>query len=174
MKNQTLIKAAQDILLKLLEECTEEQQALFKRMYAPKNLDGSINVIVGAMDVSKIDWAISQVEATIKKNESKEERMIIPRVDMDELEGWKLSGAYSNGGTVVYSKDKKYSIKYNGSNFIYVKDADPRLTEIQIEMAVLAYDRNRKGKVKPISVELYKGHPKSINELKEIIESLHI
>lgn len=44
----------------LLDQCTEPQKNLFKRMYGT----------VSTMDKSKIDWAIQQCERTIEKNNS--------------------------------------------------------------------------------------------------------
>ena len=46
-------------LSELYHQCTEQQQALFCRMY------GSL---AGVPD-SKVNWAIQQCEATVKKNE---------------------------------------------------------------------------------------------------------
>jgi hypothetical protein len=70
MKNQTLINAAKQILKDLLSKCTEPQQMLFKKMYCHKNLELSIDEAVDQMDTDKMDWAISQVERTIQKNNS--------------------------------------------------------------------------------------------------------
>lgn len=68
MKNETLIKAAKDILKDLLSKCNESQQMMFKRMYCHKKLELSINEAVDQMNVDKIDWAITQCEKTIQKN----------------------------------------------------------------------------------------------------------
>lgn len=68
MRNETLITAGKNILKKLLSECTEEQQLMFKRMYSNNNLQLPINEVVDGMDTSKIDWAISQCERTVEKN----------------------------------------------------------------------------------------------------------
>ncbi len=68
MKNKTLITAARKILKKLLIECTAEQHLMFKRMYCPKNTNLTINDTIDQMEVDKIDWAITQVEKTIAKN----------------------------------------------------------------------------------------------------------
>ena len=67
MQNKKLIKAAQDILKDLLSKCTIEQQLLFKRMYAKGNLDLDINSVVDNMDTTKMDWAITQCEKSIKR-----------------------------------------------------------------------------------------------------------
>lgn len=67
MKNQTLIKEAKKLLKELLTQCNEEEQLMFKRMYSP-NINLSINESVDIMSNDKIDWAITQVENTIKKS----------------------------------------------------------------------------------------------------------
>jgi len=66
--NKTLNSAAKDILKRLLSECTEGQQIMFKRMYCHKNLELPINEAVDQIDENKIDWAITQTEKTIEKN----------------------------------------------------------------------------------------------------------
>jgi len=81
--NPKLSIAARAIVLELLEQCTEKQQEMFKLMYGrginKKNRDGcertvdeakamDISECVSLMDEEKLDWAISQCEATIYKN----------------------------------------------------------------------------------------------------------
>jgi hypothetical protein len=51
----------------MLNDCTEAQQLIFKRMYSHNNLELSINEVVDKMDKSKIDHATYQVENTLKK-----------------------------------------------------------------------------------------------------------
>jgi hypothetical protein len=68
MKNETLKKAAKDILKNLLAQCTEGQQLMFKRMYCHKNLELPIDEAVDQIADDKIDWAISQCERTVNKN----------------------------------------------------------------------------------------------------------
>ena len=70
MRNSTLISEAKTILKDLLSRCTEGQQTMFKRMYSRpgKNLELPINDVVDQMDPDKMDWAISQCEATLRKN----------------------------------------------------------------------------------------------------------
>lgn len=70
MKNETIKKFAKELLKDLLDECTEAQQLIFKRMYCDKNLEYSINDAVDQMDDDKIDWALTQVERTVEKNRS--------------------------------------------------------------------------------------------------------
>lgn len=66
--NETLKAAGKKILKDLIVNCTDDQQLLFKRMYAHKNLGISIFDAIDQMEDNKIDWAISQVETTIKGN----------------------------------------------------------------------------------------------------------
>jgi hypothetical protein len=68
MTNPTIITFTRNTLKELLSMCTDDQQYLFKRMYAHDNLDLPINEVVDLMPVSKLDWALSQVERTIKFN----------------------------------------------------------------------------------------------------------
>jgi hypothetical protein len=68
MKNKTLINSAKETLKELLAKCTQEQQFMFKRMYCHRNLELPINDAIDQMANDKIDWAVTQVEETIKKN----------------------------------------------------------------------------------------------------------
>lgn len=72
MRNETLIVTGKNILKGLLEQCTEGQQIMFKRMYSYKNLECPINEVVDNMIPDKIDWAISQCERTVEKNKKVE------------------------------------------------------------------------------------------------------
>lgn len=51
--------------------CNTDQQLVFKRMYSHKDLDKDINQVVDDMNTDHLDWAILQVEKTIKKNVEK-------------------------------------------------------------------------------------------------------
>lgn len=75
--NKTFATAGRKILKELLVQCTKPQQELFKLMYGRDNNNRSvedskamdINDCVELMDDNKIDWAITQVESTIFKNQ---------------------------------------------------------------------------------------------------------
>jgi len=69
--NETLKNAEKEILKDLLSQCTEPQQLMFKRIYCHLNLELSINEAVDKMEESKMDWAISQCERTVYKNQLK-------------------------------------------------------------------------------------------------------
>lgn len=66
--NNTLIKLGKDILKKYLEQCTSDEQLMFRRMYCPNELNKDIDKVVDDLDPSKIDHAITQCENTLKKN----------------------------------------------------------------------------------------------------------
>lgn len=69
--NTLLEQSGKTILKDLLHQCTESQQLLFKRMYSHNNLECTIDEAVDNIDSSKIDWAISQCERTVLKNQNK-------------------------------------------------------------------------------------------------------
>lgn len=58
----TFEEVGREKLRELLPQCTKKQQEFFIRMY----------VSVDVIPFEKIDWAIQQVERTIKKNQEKE------------------------------------------------------------------------------------------------------
>jgi len=65
--NKTLEEFTRKELKKLLLQCTEPQQHIFKRMYSHKNLELPIEEVVDNMESDKLDWALTQVENTITK-----------------------------------------------------------------------------------------------------------
>lgn len=66
--NETLIKNTKKLLLQLLNQCTESQQFMFKRMYAHKDTSVDIDEAVTNMDSEKLNIAFSQVERTVNQN----------------------------------------------------------------------------------------------------------
>ena len=66
--HKEFLSAARNNLVSGLEQCTDEQQLLFKRMYAHGHLDWSIRQVVAHMAVDKLDWATQQVQRTIEKH----------------------------------------------------------------------------------------------------------
>ncbi len=64
--NEALQSYARQQLIDGLKRCTEGQVKIFKRIYAFKNLDWSIEEVVEAMSEEKLDWAMQQVERTLK------------------------------------------------------------------------------------------------------------
>lgn len=65
--NDQLQTFARRILKDGLAQCTEKQQFFFKRMYAHGNFTLSINDVVDAMNVEKLDLAMQQVQKTLDK-----------------------------------------------------------------------------------------------------------
>ena len=53
----------------MLAQCTKGQQQIFKRMYSHKNLILDIEKIVDNMPENKLDWAFTQCEKTLNKND---------------------------------------------------------------------------------------------------------
>jgi len=66
--NHIIEKFARNYLKENIQLCTEGEQHVFKRMYSPKNLDINILQVVDKMSIEKLDWAMMQVEKTLKKN----------------------------------------------------------------------------------------------------------
>jgi hypothetical protein len=84
--------------------------------------------------------------------------------------GWSVGFVASDGGTLGFiNGDKHHSLRYRGDNFILKKENDPSLTEIIIEKADIII--NEKGEKDLVCDTLYRGHPKDINELREILKS---
>lgn len=51
-----------------LAKCTPKQVMFFKRMYSHENLDADIESVVNNLPEKKLDWAMLQVQNTIKQN----------------------------------------------------------------------------------------------------------
>ena len=67
MKNKTIIKLVQKLLLDLLSQCNDYQQGMFKRMYSHNDLDKPIQQVIQDMDPEKLEWAVTQVENTLSR-----------------------------------------------------------------------------------------------------------
>lgn len=65
--NQTLQNFARQQLKDGLSKLPESNQLIFKRMYSHTDLEKPINDVVDAMPPEKLDWAMQQVEASLKK-----------------------------------------------------------------------------------------------------------
>jgi len=48
----------QKVLIDLYNQCTSEQQLMFRRMYSHKNLEASIEEISSKMPDEKFNWAV--------------------------------------------------------------------------------------------------------------------
>lgn len=67
--NSKLQTYAREELKEGLNQCTEAQQLLFKRLYSHDNLDLSIDEVVDKMPDDKLNWAMQQVERTLAKED---------------------------------------------------------------------------------------------------------
>jgi len=65
--NEQLQKFARNNLKEGLAKCTEGEQIKFKQMYGYPNLEKPINDVVDSMPEDKLNWAMDQVERTLKK-----------------------------------------------------------------------------------------------------------
>ena len=65
--NNTISAFARQQIKDGLHQLTEKQQLLFKRMYSHEDLDKPIDDVVDDMPDSKLDWALQQVENSLKK-----------------------------------------------------------------------------------------------------------
>lgn len=68
MMNNILEKFARYTLKNDLAKCTDSQRVMFKRMYAHGNEAQNINLVVDNMETEKLDWAMTQIQATLSKN----------------------------------------------------------------------------------------------------------
>ena len=66
--NKELQEYARTQLKQRLAKCTDDQQLFFKRMYANKKLETPIDIVVDNMPEDKLDWAMQQVSATLRKS----------------------------------------------------------------------------------------------------------
>lgn len=83
---------------------------------------------------------------------------MITTKDLESL-GWKVRATAKNGGSKSFSKDKRdYTIWSNADNFIMKNRNSPEFQEIIINKV-----ESRK------SVEIWKGIPKDIQDLKRIL-----
>lgn len=64
--NLELQSYARTYLIENLKKCTDEQVLRFKRMYSEKDLTAHINDVVNKMAEEKLDWAMQQIERTLK------------------------------------------------------------------------------------------------------------
>ncbi len=65
--NEQLQQFARTQLKKGLSQLNESQQLFFKRIYSHRDLEAPIDDVVDAMLEDKLDWAMQQVERTLKR-----------------------------------------------------------------------------------------------------------
>lgn len=71
--NKTVIEFTRKQIKEGLVGLPDSWQMLFKRMYSHTNLELPINEVVDNMPVSKLDFALTQVEKSIQKLNDKSE-----------------------------------------------------------------------------------------------------
>jgi hypothetical protein len=65
--NKTVLDFTRQKIIEGLKQLPKDWVKLFNRMYNHKNLDSSIEDTVIAMPDEKLDWALTQVENSIKE-----------------------------------------------------------------------------------------------------------
>lgn len=70
MKNETVVNFTKNEIKEGLMKLNDDCQMLFKRMYSHNNLDRNIEEVVDHMPVDKLEWALSQVERSLKNPKS--------------------------------------------------------------------------------------------------------
>ena len=65
--NNQMQEFAKKTLKEGLAQLPDDWQMMFKRMYSHDNLDTPISDVVDNMPDDKLDWAMRQVENTLKK-----------------------------------------------------------------------------------------------------------
>lgn len=70
--NPTLAKMARSLIKEGLQQCSNGQQDFFKRIYTDGNFELNIDTVVDRMPDDKLDWALTQIENTIKQNEGRD------------------------------------------------------------------------------------------------------
>ena len=69
--NDQLVKFAKSMIKLGLKECSSDQHLIFKRMYSHLDLTKDINEVVDSIPDEKLDWAMQQIQRTLKLNEKK-------------------------------------------------------------------------------------------------------
>lgn len=65
--NNQLQKYARDTLKDGLSKCTDAQRHLFKLLYGDKDTKIHINEVVDQIPEDRLDWAMRQVQRTLRK-----------------------------------------------------------------------------------------------------------
>ena len=69
--NNTVIEFTKAEILEGLNELPDDWQLKFKRMYSHDNLDAPMKDVVDNMPHEKLDWALTQVQNSLKAKELK-------------------------------------------------------------------------------------------------------
>lgn len=65
--NKTISRIIRQQIKDGLKQLPDSWQTKFKRMYSQNNLDWDIETVVDNMPNEKLDWALSQVENSLKR-----------------------------------------------------------------------------------------------------------
>lgn len=65
--NKTVSNFTKQQIKEGLKQLPDSWQMMFKRMYAHNSFDCDIETVVNNMPDEKLDWALSQVENSLKK-----------------------------------------------------------------------------------------------------------
>ena len=71
--NSQLVTYAREKIKEGLSKLSEGHQAVFKRLYSHENLELPIDKIVDNMPEGKLDWALTQVQNSLKKLQREKE-----------------------------------------------------------------------------------------------------
>jgi len=69
--NEELQAYARNYIKEALSQCTEREHEIFKLMYSHLNLDKPINQVVDDMPYEQLDWAMKQMDNTLKLHKEK-------------------------------------------------------------------------------------------------------
>ncbi len=66
--NETVITFTRNKIKEGLSKLSEKHKLRFNQMYSFKNLDKDVNKVVDEMSEEKLDWALTQVENSMRKD----------------------------------------------------------------------------------------------------------
>ena len=67
--NKTVVNFIRTQIKEGLAQLEDENRLLFNRMYSHDNLERPVNEVVDDMPEEKLNWALTQVENSLKKKE---------------------------------------------------------------------------------------------------------
>ncbi len=66
--NETVIIFTRNKIKEGLNKLSEKHKLRFNQMYSFKNLDKDVNKVIDEMSEEKLDWALTQVENSMRKD----------------------------------------------------------------------------------------------------------
>lgn len=66
--NETVITFTRNKIKEGLGKLSEKHKLRFNQMYSFKNLDKDVNEVVDEMSEEKLDWALTQIENSMRKD----------------------------------------------------------------------------------------------------------